>query len=163
MEELINQTTEETVEESNQMYLDAINDLKSKSVSKDKYDKLVEENRNLLQSIVNGQSAASAEEPTEELPSKEELVKAMTSGTLSADDYVKAALTFRDIIFKETGKDVFVASGHYIQPSNDAQASAERTADVFAQCLESSSGNSTEFVQKLQNRTNDVRIPGCKY
>lgn len=45
---------QETEVNEYQKYLDSINELKSNTVSKDKYDKIMEENKTLLESIVNG-------------------------------------------------------------------------------------------------------------
>ena len=60
-EQLTNQTNEqnENINE-NQQYIDAIRDLKANSVSKDRYNKLMEENKNLLNSLVNGEVVATA-------------------------------------------------------------------------------------------------------
>lgn len=146
-----------------QKYLDSINKLKSNTVSKDEYNKLAEENKTLLDSIVNGQKYAAAESDSAPKYTKEELVKKMLTPGIKSNEFVDTALKFRELVIEETGKDPFVASGHYIQPSPDAQESANRAGEVFAQCLESSSGNSTLFTQGLQNRINDVRLPGVPY
>lgn len=154
---------QETEVNEYQKYLDSINELKSNTVSKDKYDKIMEENKTLLESIVNGQKYAAAE--TDDAPkyTKEELVKKMLTPGIKANEYVDTALKFRELVIAEGGNDPFVGTGHYIQPSTEAQIAADKAADVFTQCLENSNGNDVLFVQGLQNRTNDVRLPGVKY
>ena len=57
---LTNQMEETTQQNENQQYIDAIRDLKANTVSKDRYNKLMEENKNLLNSLVNGESVATA-------------------------------------------------------------------------------------------------------
>ena len=145
-----------------QKYLDSINQLKSNTVSKDKYDKLAEENKTLLESIVNGQKLAAAETDNAPKYTKEDLIKQMIRPEIKANDFVEAALKYRDLVIEETGKDPFVAYGHMVQPSQEAYDSAERAATVFKECLDNSDGDCTLFVQGLQNRTNDVRLPGIK-
>lgn len=61
----------------NQQYIDAIRDLKANSVSKDRYDKLMEENKNLLNSLVNGEVVATAAPSQPELPPIQDLVDEM--------------------------------------------------------------------------------------
>ena len=60
-QEILTQQTEETTQQNeNQQYIDAIRDLKANTVSKDRYNKLMEENKNLLNSLVNGEVVATA-------------------------------------------------------------------------------------------------------
>lgn len=87
----------------------------------------------------------------------------MLTPGIKANEYVDTALKFRELVIAEGGNDPFVGTGHYIQPSTEAQIAADKAADVFTQCLENSNGNDVLFVQGLQNRTNDVRLPGVKY
>lgn len=71
------QTIEETNINENQQYIDAIRDLKANTVSKDRYNKLMEENKNLLNSLVNGESVAAAAPSQPELPPIQDLVNEM--------------------------------------------------------------------------------------
>ena len=77
--ELNTQTMEqnETNINENQQYIDAIRDLKANTVSKDRYNKLMEENKNLLNSLVNGESVATAAPTQSELPPIQDLVDEM--------------------------------------------------------------------------------------
>lgn len=163
MEENEKKETNENEQNEYQKYLDSIDKIKANTVPKDKYDKVLEENKTLLESIVNGQNYAAAESDNTPKPTKEELVKKMLTPGIKSNEYIETALKFRELVIEETGKDPFVASGHYIQHTPEADAAAERAADVFEQCLKDSNGNNTLFVQGLQNRTNDVRLPGVKY
>ena len=77
-EEILTQQTEETTQQNeNQQYIDAIRDLKANTVSKDRYNKLMEENKNLLNSLVNGESVAAAAPSQAELPPIQDLVNEM--------------------------------------------------------------------------------------
>ena len=76
MEEVLNNVSEQTnVADNSSNYIEAIKEMKANTVDKQAYLKLKEENKQLLNSIVNGQSLEQApvkEEPvvpvTEELP-----------------------------------------------------------------------------------------------
>ena len=61
------------VEDTSTDYIQAINDLKAKSVDRSKYDELRAENKKLLESIVNGREIEMPEEKKQE--SIEELRK----------------------------------------------------------------------------------------
>ena len=73
----LTQTIEETNINENQQYIDAIRDLKANTVSKDRYNKLMEENKNLLNSLVNGEQLAAANPAQPELPPIQDLVNEM--------------------------------------------------------------------------------------
>lgn len=75
--EILTNQTEETNINENQQYIDAIRDLKANTVSKDRYNKLMEENKNLLNSLVNGESVAAAAPSQTELPPIQDLVNEM--------------------------------------------------------------------------------------
>lgn len=149
-------------EDSAKMYLDQIENLKKTTVSKEKFDKLMQENKSLLESIVNGTagSTATAEEETVDV---EAIRKDLFCGKeLSNLDYCKKALALRNEILKRGGKDIFVGQGHQLNPTQEAFDSAQRVADVLEQCIESSGGDSTLFTAQLMARTNDVTLPKRK-
>lgn len=151
MEEILEQMEEQ--ESSNQHYIDAINNLKSNSVSKDAYNKLVEENKNLLQSLVNGSQVSADEAPVEEkdlMQLRRELFK--PEKELSDIEYVEKALELRARVLEETGEDCFVAKAHGYTPGYDAFQSAEKTAAVFQECLDEANGSNERFISALQTR-----------
>lgn len=144
--------------DSNKMYLDEIKKLKETSVSRAEYNKIVEDNRNLLQAIVDGKTVAT-EEPVEEKQSLDDLRREIFTGELNNLEYVSKALELRDRVLEETGNDIFVGKGHNLTPSMDAYASAERTANTFREAIEYANGDSELFTQELMRRTADVGLP----
>lgn len=148
----INQT--EQVENENQQYIDAIRDLKANSVSKDRYNKLMEENKNLLNSLVNGEQIATAI-PVEEKPPIDDLVKEMRSKTIPDCSFIEKALEFRERVLEETGEDCFVSRGHNITPSQESYAGAQRVADIYKECLEYANGDNKVFINEVQRRMVD--------
>lgn len=156
-------TTEEQLEEtqnSNQHYIEAINNLKATTVSKSKYDKLVEENKNLVNSLVNGDYTAAANNTVTEKKSIEDIMKEQAKYANKTDviGYVETALEFRDRILEETGEDVFMSRGTNINPTQESYLSAQKTADIYRECLDYANGNGQVFINELQRRMTDNPI-----
>ena len=161
---LTNQTTEETQQIENQQYIDAIRDLKANTVSKERYDKLMEENKNLLNSLVNGESVATATPAQQELPPIQDLVDEMRGKHLSDIEFVEKALEFRDRVLEETGEDCFVSKGHNITPSQESYIAAQRTADIYRECLDYANGDNKVFINELMRRMpNDGPVAQSRY
>lgn len=142
-------------------YLSVINELKANSVSKLDYETLREENRRLLNNIVNN-VPVQQEEPEVKMRSSEDIRDELfnTNKCLSNMEYIGLAVELRDSVLAETGDDIFTVHRPGEVPSEDALASAERTADVFKQCLENCSGDPNMFTALLQQRMQDVAKTG---
>lgn len=151
---------EQQTEDISAKYIDAINDLKRNSVSKDQYNKVLEENRNLLNSIVNGKEVATAEQPVEKKDINE-LRKELfySKKNMSNLEYITKALELRDRVLEETGEDCFVGRGRDLVPTEEDYHTAQRVADIYRECIDYANGDSTVFTNELQRRTVDVGIP----
>ena len=163
--EILTQTMEETQQIENQQYIDAIRDLKANTVSKDRYNKLMEENKNLLNSLVNGESvAAAAPSQQNELPPIQDLVNEMRGKQLSDIEFVEKALEFRERVLEETGEDCFVSKGHNITPTQESYIAAQRTADIYRECLDYANGDNKVFMNELMRRMpNDGPVAQSRY
>lgn len=152
-----NITTEITEENSNQHYIDAIQELQRTTVSKERYNKLVEENKNLLQSLVDGSQIATVVESTESKKSLDELRNELfrPKKELTNLEFIEKSLELRDRVLEETGEDCFVSAGHHVTPSAESYEAAQRIADIYRECIEYANGNSDIFTQELQRRTID--------
>lgn len=165
-QEILTQQTEETTNtfSENQQYIDAIRDLKANTVSKDRYNKLMEENKNLLNSLVNGESVAAAAPSQAELPPIQDLVDEMRGKHLSDIEFVEKALEFRDRVLEETGEDCFVSKGHNIQLTQESYIAAQRTADIYRECLDYANGDNKVFMNELMRRMpNDGPVAQSRY
>ena len=163
---LTNQQTEETTQQiENQQYIDAIRDLKANTVSKDRYNKLMEENKNLLNSLVNGEQLAAANPAQQnELPPIQDLVDEMRTQHLSDIEFVEKALEFRERVLEETGEDCFVSKGHNITPTQESYIAAQRTADIYRECLDYANGDNKVFMNELMRRMpNDGPVAQSRY
>ena len=165
--EILTNQMEETTNNfnENQQYIDAIRDLKANTVSKDRYNKLMEENKNLLNSLVNGESvAAAAPSQQNELPPIQDLVNEMRGKQLNDIEFVEKALEFRERVLEETGEDCFVSKGHNITPTQESYIAAQRTADIYRECLDYANGDNKVFMNELMRRMpNDGPVAQSRY
>lgn len=142
----------------NEDYIQAINDLKAKSVSRDEYDKLRGENKKLLDALVNGRQI----ELPEETPVD---VNALRKDLFSIDcdltniDYVSKALALRDAIIDKGGEDPFLPVGGRITITAEMREKAENVANVLQECIDFAQGDSGIFTAELQRRTKDIMLP----
>lgn len=141
-------------EDSNKQYIDIIKDLKTNTVSKDRYNQLMEENKHLLQSLVNGEVVTPVAPEVEKPPIKD-LVSEMRGRNMSDISFVEKALEFRDRVLEETGEDCFVSKGHNITPTQESYIAAQKTADIYRECLDYANGDNKVFINELQRRMID--------
>lgn len=160
-----NQTNEQT-QTSAAEYIEAIKQLKATTVSKEEYDALQAEKKELLNSLINGSgdtTEQTPETPDYEAIKKEARTKLFSEGSeLTNLEYCTNALKLREAVLKTDGVDIFVGSGHQLTPTQDDYDKAQRVADVMAECIEAAEGNSEIFTAQLMTRTNDVSLPGSK-
>ena len=143
-----------------QMYLDQIAKLKKETVSRQQYDELVENNRKLLQNLVDGNYGKP--EPTPE-PKVDiaALRNKLYSGEYQGNDlsYMQDTLTLRKAIMDEGGVDPFLPLGSRISPTDNDIATAEKTAQVFQSCVDYAKGDNAAFINELARYTMDVPLP----
>ena len=149
------QTMEQTTSESGNdgmdtsQYISAINEMRNNSVSRDKYNKLKEDNRQLLDALING---GQIEVPTaEEKKSAQELVNEFhelagrKKGKPMDVEFSEKLLEVRDAFLEETGEDLFL-------PSNPTDVDYKNAQDVeafFRTCLEAADGNNDVFEREM--------------
>lgn len=146
------------VEDTN-MYLDQIKELKQNTVSKDAYQKLQEENRNLLKSLVEGQTvSAPAEEQTSR--SIEEILKDFNSETSNLN-HIKYVMELHNKNL-ERGINDFVTNSSQYQATDEDIAAAKRVEDFFNDLIKTADGDATVFNNEYQRRVVDPIIPKRK-
>lgn len=137
-------------------YIEVINDLKSNTVSKDTYQKLKEENRRLLNNLVN---STQVEAPNTPKISNEELRKDLFTKNLSNLEFVEKTLQLRQNILDEKGEDIFAPDGPQFSFSDDDRRDAQRVADALQSCVDTADGNSAIFTNELQRILKDTPLP----
>ena len=152
---------QELEQDTSSMYLEQIKNLKANSVSKEAYDKLMNENRNLLQTIVEGKQMSSdvTEQPKKSL---EELTKELKSGELNNLDYIKTSLEHRQRCIEERGFDPYVGISHTSAPSDEAIRNGEQVAEFLEQLVKTADGNSQIFTNEYQRLVGDS-LPNMRH
>lgn len=138
-------------------YIKAINDLKANSVSKSDYEKLQEENKKLLQSLVNGESYQQPVEDVDIEALRKELFSDSTD--LSNLEYMTKVMQLRDAIIEGGGTDPFLPYGKKIMPTDEDIATANRVSGIIRECIDYADGDSAVFTAELQRRMIDT-APG---
>lgn len=149
------ETKEPTAELGNEMYIDAINELKQNTVSKEEYERVKKDNKKLLDALTAGKTIESdAAAPAK--PSIEELRKNWKKPNQSNLEFWENTLALRDAVVKQGGKDPFLPFGQKISPTAEDVQKANNVAAVVRECIEYADGDSELFTNELQRRTIDV-------
>lgn len=148
--------TNNTNESTETDYIEIINNLKANSVSKDKYDKLKDENKRLLNSLANGEQVEAPHTPK---VSNDELRKDLFTKKLSNLEFVEKTLQLRQNILDESGEDIFAPDGPQFSFSDEDKRDAQRVADALQSCVDVADGNSAIFTNELQRILKDTPLP----
>lgn len=141
-------------------YLEIINEMRQNSVSREDYQRLREENRRLLNTIVNG-GAQEQEVPPEDPVNIRELATELCNAgeeRLSNVEYISKALKLREAIINTGAPDPFLPNGIDVAQTPVDVATAQRVAEAFTSCIEYADGDDAAFTAELQRITRDVRI-----
>lgn len=150
------------VEDNTQDYLAAIKELKEKSVDRSEYDKLRAENKRLIDAVVNGQPGQ--EEQVVVKHSKEQINDLRNDlfnspRELNNLEFITKAMELREALIENGEPDPFLPAGKQISPTRDDIESAEKVAQVYAECIAYAEGDSEVFTNELMRRTRDVKLP----
>lgn len=146
-------------------YIKAINELKQNSVSREQFEKLKKENKDLLDTLINGGQVEMVDPATK--PSIEDLRKGLFSKE-AADkgmtnlEFVTRSLELRNAILDQGGTDPFLPIGKGIDLTREDYEAAEFTAQQFQECVDIAQGNSEVFTAELMRRTVDNSLPTAK-
>lgn len=147
-----------------QEYIDTIADLKANSVSKEKYDQLMAEKKQLIEALKSGQQITEVveEKPVDINQLRNELY-GKPEQSMSNLEYVTKTLQLRNAIIEAGGDDPFMPNGSgYTYDKTDAEKAAY-VAQVFQECVDYADGDDQLFTQELMRRTKDDPIrPGRK-
>lgn len=153
---LENENLEKRVEESNPDtdYVAAIKELKEKTVSKESYQKLRDENKKLLQSLVNGEQIQAEVEKPDINKLRKELFD--EDSNIDNVNFISKALELRTALIENGEPDPFLPVGKRITPTDEDISAANRVANVLQECVDYAQGDSQAFTNELQRRTIDT-------
>ena len=132
----------------------AINELKQNSVSKEKYEQVVAEKNKYLKALIDGNQVAEAQ-PKEPVD-LDALRTDLFTKDLSNLEYAKKALTLRNELIEREGVDIFVGKGSKLTPDESDYTAAQKVADAFQQCIDVADGDSEIFTRELMRITKDA-------
>ena len=140
--------------DTNQDYISALNEMKKNTVSKEAYDKLREDNKKLLDTIVSGQSLEQTEVKEEvDVDALRKELFGKSRRDLSNLEYVDKALQLRKALMEKGEQDPFVMkAGRTSSPEAEDFKKAERVAAVLQECVDIADGNDSVFHNEFQRR-----------
>ena len=153
----LNMQQTEVVDET-QKYIDTINQMKANSVSRSDYDKVRDENKKLLEAMVNGKYEESSSTEDTAKPSIQDLRnKAYGKGSenLSDLEYVTTVLDLRDALLEEEGIDHMIPSGKKYSPDLNDQHCAQKAYEALRHCVDVADGDNEVFIQEITRITVD--------
>lgn len=156
MEEELKINESGTQVEDNTDYIAAIKELKENSVSKSDYLKLKDENKKLLNSLVNGeQISADKVEPEESIDSLKAKAFSTNASNLSiATNMIK----LRERLIEDGQPDPFLPNGSKYQPEYQDLLDAESVADLMKQCIDIANGDPDVFNNEWSRHIADTPI-----
>lgn len=154
-EEILEQTSvsgKETGADNN-TYIDAINEMRKNTVNRSEYEKLQEENRKLLNSLINGDTIdlPVEKEPVDINKLREDLFLKEHNNL----EYAKMALELRSALIERGEEDPFLPKGHGVQLTQADYDASEKVATAFQHCIDYAQGDSEIFTTELMRITQD--------
>lgn len=154
IEQKTSESEQQTVGQDNSNYIEALKEMREKSVPRAEYEKLEKENKQLLQSLVNGEPGPTEQQQAEPV-NIDELRKDLFTKPMTNMEYIQKALELRNQLIETQGIDIFVGSGKNFVPTNEDYETAQKVADAFQSCIEIADGNPEVFNRELQRITID--------
>lgn len=136
----------------------ALKDQQKNSVSKAEYEKLKEENRQLVDQIINGGDAGNGQTIAPEQADIKVLRDQLygpKSSELSNLEYWKKTLELRSAVIAQEGYDPFLPYGEKIKPTAQDMEKANNVVTIVQECIDESNGDSEIFTALLQSKTNN--------
>lgn len=146
--------------DTTQDYIDTIAEMKRNSVSRSKYEKLQEENRNLLRSLANGETIDQpvVKEPVDIDKLRQDLFNKENNNL----DFITKAMELREALIESGQEDPFLPKGHNVQITDADRATAEKVAEAFQHCIDYADGDSGVFTNELMRITKDTFRPNIR-
>ena len=153
-EELNNESKQDNVNDSID-YIEAIKEMKLNSVTRESYEKVKAENKQLLDALVHGKDIKiKKEEPVDINQLRKDLFnkdKQMTNL-----EYVSTTLKLRDALLEKGERDPFLPVGEKVSLTAEHYETADKVATVLKECVDFAAGDSGIFSAEIQRRTQEI-------
>lgn len=171
MAQIVNEVLEQSVSqqttvEANDTALDpieALKEIKQNTVSKEEYNKVVQERNKLFNAFANGQVVNKEEEPAPAPANIHELdmsiygeeVDPYKIGDLG---YFQGLLNLRNALIEQNNEDIFVPApqGKW-SPKPEDFVDAQRRADIYQECINAADGDPQAFTNELKKHIVDLK------
>ena len=151
------QSEEKPEQQDNVALAKALKEARENSVSKEEYERVVNENKKLVSEIINGDGGAGNGQAN---PPEKADIKALREelyGPKGADlnnlDFWTKTLALREAVIEQEGYDPFLPHGAKIKPNEQDVERANAVAKTVQKCIEDANGNSEVFTALLQAET----------
>lgn len=135
-------------QDGQQDYIDTINTLRANSVPKDRYDRVLAENKRLLDSLASGEQV---EVVAPKKPDIKETLVALgdrENNALSLE-WAQQSLAFREAVIVNGGRDPYLPQGPNAQITQEDMISADKMAWVLQHCIDVADGNQAVFANEF--------------
>lgn len=137
-------------------YISAINEMKKNSVSKEAYNSLREENRKLINSLVNSSPLEEKKSAKPVYDITELRNKLFGEKTLSNLEYAKTALDLRNALIENGEDDPFLPKCEKLSWDENDINKANKVAEALQKCIDYAEGDNEVFTNELQRITVDA-------
>lgn len=151
----MNEEFVQEVADNTQDYIETINQLKANTVSREDYDRVVKENKQLITSLANGKAIEPTAEPKKPLGELIAEFKANADNCTNLD-YIATSLELREAMLEAGLEDPFTPHGKQIAATSEDMAVAERVAEGLQHCVDYAKGDPQLFTAELQRITRDT-------
>lgn len=131
-------------------YIAAIQTMKETTVSRDKYNEAIAENRKLIKALTNGDFIATAEPVKKK--SLSECRENFKRPSGSQCEYLEKALALREAAIEAGEPDPMVSTGHHIKPTIQNYQRSQEIADIYREILDYANGDDKVLINELQRR-----------
>lgn len=135
-------------------YINQINDLKEKTVSREEYERIKNDNRELAKALINGTGAniPGITKP-EKKPDLDDLRKKLFTKKSKNDlEYFTNLLALRDGVMADGQPDPFLPINREFRATAQDEADAERIATQIKEAIEYADGDPAVFSNDLRRR-----------
>lgn len=135
-------------------YINQINDLKSKTVSREEYERIKNDNKELAKALINGTGAnIPGITIPEEKPDLDDLRKKLFTKKSKNDlEYFTNLLALRDGVMADGQPDPFLPINREFRATAQDEADAERIATQIKEAIEYADGDPAVFSNDLRRR-----------
>lgn len=153
-EEKEQQTPDNEPEMTATEYINQINDLKNKTVSREEYERIKNDNKELAKALINGTGAKipGITEPDKK-PDLDDLRKKLFTKKSKNDlEYFTNLLALRDGVMADGQPDPFLPINREFRATKQDEADAERIATQIREAIDYADGDPAVFSNDLRRR-----------